>query len=142
MGRLFFFNLQANKQLDMMHHLASHGLFVYILVSIILPVSQPIQGDIKSTNPDDNISTSVSDKELRYEPNRISQDEKLKFEGNPSFRNRESEPKSELQELLNHEKDSHVHFSGEILVNDDASIEHPVLQDIDGFEIDITIDFE
>ncbi len=122
----------------MAHHSADRNYLTYILLSIILFLCQPIQADIESTTPGNNTSTAEPNKQPRLKPMQISLDEN----GDSKLLDQELEPENELQELLGHEKESHFHLDGEIMLNDDASLVHPSLHDIDGFEIDITIDFE
>ncbi len=122
----------------MAHHLASRDSLTYILFSIILFLSQAIQADIESTSPGIKTSTVESNKQPRFKPTQISLDENV----DSRLLDQELEPRNDLQELLSHEKESHFHLDGEIMLDDDASVVHPSLHDIDGFEIDITIDFE
>ncbi len=108
-----------------------------VLLSITLMLSQTILADTDSTKLVTKSHTGQGNK-----PQLLSLDLTLEIEEDSSLSADVSEPQSELQKLLSHEQESHIHVGGKVMLNDNASIEHPSLHDIDGGEIDLTVDFE
>ena len=118
-------------------------LFVSIILLFILPTlahTVDIPAETNSFPPAAKPPEAPDSKKLK-----ISLDEAWEFEIASEIMNGEPEVKSnlpELRQLSVHEQESHRHLHGEIMFNDDASVRHPSLHDIEGFEIDITIDFD
>lgn len=122
----------------------------YVFLSITLLLSLPALAETDGTNSDITANSQPASKSLRDSGNEQLQPpldgtlnlELVPVEVVPVITNEEIESKSELQKLLIHEDRSHVHVGGKIMLNDDASIKHPSIHDIDGAEVDITIDLE
>ena len=113
-----------------------------VLLCLTPLLSQHILADTISTNSGKNQSAVNSLSGSKNKPQHILLDENLKLELNPTFATEDSETHSESRKLLGHEQESHFHLGGDITLNDDASIAHPSVHDIRGFEIDLTIDFD
>ena len=126
----------------MSHHSGGLSSSTCVLLSITLILSQSILADTDSTNSDSTKSVSKSHTSQEDKPQQLSLDKNVEFKKKSTFAADEAEPQSELQKLLSHEQDSHIHLGGKIMLKDDASIVHPSLQSIEGGEIDLTIDFE
>ena len=75
-------------------------------------------------------------------PLQLLLDENLRFEENSTIAADKTESQPELQKSFSYEQESHFHLYGEIMLDHEASIAHPSLHDVDGIEIDLTIDFE
>ena len=104
-------------------------------------VEQPVQPvETGSAEPAEAINTESAPQPAR--PLETTLDEILEFEEAPTFNSQETEPVSELQQLLTHKEESHVHVGGKITLDDDASMKHPSIHDIEGAEVDVTIDFQ
>ncbi len=132
--------------------LQSNGLHTstWVFLSITLLLSLPGLAETDDTSSDIATNSQTANKSLRdsgseqlpLPPNGTLNLEVAPVEVDPVVTNEEIESKSELQKLLIHEERSHVHIGGKIMLNDDASIKHPSIHDIDGGEVDITIDLE
>lgn len=88
----------------------------------------------QSDTETDNVPASPSMKELE-----LSVEEVIGFDDPPLFPEPAQETESELQKTLTKHPEDRVHISGQIFIDDDASLNEPRLKDIDGAEIDVEI---
>lgn len=127
----------------MVQYTGSLQTMIYLLLVIAILPNQLVLADIERKSTGDTQSAAKPNIIPGNKPLHISPKDYVEFEDNSNLATEQPEPRnSELQKLLDHEQESHMHLKGEIMLNDDATIEHPSLDDIDGVEVDITIDFE